>query len=888
MEHTQIAPFHNALPHIQNQLKGFTLNLRNDYSAYLDAQDITYSIAGPYYVSGTLNENDTWLIHITVVLQQFDHLVRPILEFLKLLGVTFCIPLNADNHSRLLDGRNGFTLTGKVITVCAASPEEAKYIVKQLDVLTKTIKGPVMPCAYHLTAVIAVKYGTLFNDMEYSNMNGSIFYGSAINIKFLNLSKLNNIEWPFGEFRPLIKHKPPRLLNKNYIPIETFKKDPKGNVFKALKVNQVFNMEWCVIKQGRQYQSYDNFGRDAKDRLKWQFEMHQQFESKNILPKAIGYFEFYEDAFFAMDYKESVSLTEKAVHLSEGHTWRVMPAERKREMLSYLLQVINILGHFHDDGFVHRDVTPANFIVTETGQVFALDIELCYHIRTQYPNPPFNLGTPGFMSPAQENGDMPTYKDDIFSFGALLISLLTGVLPNKLNHKNPKQLKTNLRYFIDSPSLVNAIIACLNADADLRPSLAEIRAVLELCYTLLLTSLAPLPGINPSMADKNSVSILSYAFKTVSNLVFGLKSNISEKATATNRVLNSKQEYSGFTTIITPGFAEFAVLAMHHRYALTDLDEELNAYIQSWLTQTTTIELPDLEHQIFAKALTQLKPGTELLLLFMSKVNPLANDLNDTTSNAISGGMAGRGLKLLFLTDQQPSGNDLNQLAEIISCITEMQEKDGSWATAAQVPGRKRFKVIGFSHGVAGITYFLLSYYARYQSEDLSVRIELALKWLIEQRRSDRGKMTWPVSADNRPVDPWLEHGFSGVALTFIKAYEVLEHSIYKEIAEEVLAYHPQHVTSNYCAFGNGLSGLGEIYLEAYRVFGDDKWLIRASIIRDTLLNTCYRDDEVCYWLDGTQLAPIPDFWTGNAGILHFLLRFENPNQIHFPAHLIP
>ncbi|AYL96537.1 lanthionine synthetase LanC family protein [Mucilaginibacter celer] len=888
MEQTQISQQNCIIQQSDVEVDHPSSNANYDYSYYLMEQGFRFTYAHPYLFAGESSKTDTWLIHITVVRLQFDQLIRPLLAFLKPIAVSFAIPVDADHHSSILDGRSSFPLTGKAITICASTSEEAILIVHHLCTLTKSIIGPSMPCAYHLTDTVGISYGTLFSQNDNRAITGSLFYKSAIADNLKQIINTKKIAWPFQEIMSLTSFKQPRLLNKQYIPIETFKKDPKGNVFKALKLNRIFDMQWCVIKQGRHYQSFDNSGRDAKDRLAWQFEIHKHFESKNILPKTIAHFELYGDAFFVMDYKESVSLTEKAIQLSEGRTWTSTSVERKREMLGYLLQVTNILGQFHDEGFVHRDVTPANFVVTEAAQVFAIDIELCYNIRMQAPNPPFTLGTPGFMSPAQEKGDIPSFKDDIHSFGALLISLLTGVLPNKLNLKNPKQLKTNLCYFIDSPSLVNAIIACLSADPGLRPGFSEIRAVLELCDTMLLTTLAPLPGIAPSIANENSISILSNAFNTISNLVFGYRMNISNKTVATNPGQNCEPANADFTIGITPGFADFVVLAMYQPYFSTDLIQGFNSNIQSWIAQIMTIELPDLELQIFSNALSQIKPGTELLLNFMSKANPLADDLTDPTSAAISGGLAGIGLKSLFLTDQQSSESDRNQLAETVSCISAMQEKDGSWATVSKTPGKKSFKAIGFSHGVAGITYFLLSYYARYRSEDLRVRTVFALKWLIKQRRSDRGKMTWPVSAENQTVDPWLEHGFSGVALTFIKAYEVMGHSIYREIAEEVLGYHPLHVTSNYCAFGNGLSGLGEIYLEANRVFGNEEWLFRATIIRDTLLNSCFRDDDVCYWLDGTQLNPTPDFWTGNAGVLHFLLRFEYPDQIHFLAHLIP
>jgi len=115
----------------------------------------------------------------------------------------------------------------------------------------------------------------------------------------------------------------------------------------------------------------------------------------------------------------------------------------------------------------------------------------------------------------------------------------------------------------------------------------------------------------------------------------------------------------------------------------------------------------------------------------------------------------------------------------------------------------------------------------------------------------------------------------------------VLGNQQYKQIASEVLVSHPMHITSNYCSFGNGLAGLGEVYLEAFRVFADDEWYCRARAIQGILLNSCYRDGNQCYWLDGTQLEPTADFWSGNAGVLHFLLRFSHPDEISFPFHLI-
>ncbi|WPU95649.1 lanthionine synthetase LanC family protein [Mucilaginibacter sabulilitoris] len=828
------------------------------YSIYLREQNISFSHIPPYLLVGSANDIEGWLIHISIIRQQFDSAIRSILEFLKTERLSFAIPADAEQHNDILGGATCFHLTAKVISIYLNPDDDLAGLFNKLENLTKEVIGPSMPCAYHLTSVIAVGLGSLFEDINSGQTTKSIFYGSAIADAIIEVLKANRLSWPFQHIRPLKACKESRLLNRQYIPIETLKRDPKGNVVKALKINSIYNMQWCIVKQGRYYQSFDNCGRDATDRLKWQYRIHQQFAGMGILPKPIAYFELYGDGFFAMEYKESISLTQIAAQLSEGRTWRSMPVENKRMMINYLLQVARILEIFHQEGFVHRDVTAANFIVTEAGQVFAIDIELCYDLRNGAPEPHFTLGTPGYMSPEQAAGESPSKKDDIYSFGALLIFVFTGVLPNKLNHRNTRLLEVNLARFIESRTMISMIVSCLDRDPECRSSLKDISLTLELYDTILKTN-QPAGAIQFSATKSASLeNVLFDGAKTLSTL------------------------------IPTLGVAELTILVLLNRYASSQGgDRSLVEGIVARLKYPDVIEMSELDLLLFAVELSQIKSDSSKLMLdFVSKAVPSADDDRLNTAS-ISNGLAGKGLKLLYLMDNPAVMPDPLQLADVISRISALQHKDGSWTTAPGSPNGKRYQVTGFSHGVAGVTYFLLSCYTKYGSEELKIRIHAALIWLTKKRRSENNRQTWSVSAENKTIDPWLEHGFSGVALSFIKAYEVLGDPEYKKIASDVLSFHPPHITSNYCSFGNGLAGLGEIYLEAFRVFGDQEWYNRASAIEAVLLNSCYRDENLCYWLDGTQLEPTADFWSGNAGVLHFLLRFSHPHEIPFPYHLI-
>lgn len=826
------------------------------YVTYLREQGVHCSLVNPYLISGSPADFGNWLVHISMVRQQFTGHIRPILEFLTSEELSFAIPADAVQHSNILGGTCGFHLTAKVISISVRSASDLQGIVNKLCNLTRDVIGPAMPCAFHLTDIIAVSYGSLFDNIDSAGIRRSIFYGSALADPLLTILKSRGEQWPLHNIRKLKPYKEGRLLGKQYIPIGFFKKETKGNVIKALKINSIYNMQWCVLKQGRRYQSFDNCGRDATDRLKWQYHVHQRFERKGILPKPIACFELNGDTFFSMEYKESVSLTEKAAELSEGHVWRFIPVERKRTMVGYLLQVVKILGIFHEEGIVHRDVTASNFIVTETGQVFAIDIELCYDLQNKGSIVPFTLGTPGYMSPTQAACSGPSVADDIYSFGALLISVLSGVLPNRLNHRDLASLEENLAWFIGSPALISVIISCLGEDPASRPSLSEIRQVLEMSDTVLIATPNIPADHPPAIPLKTAETILAEVFRTAPAL------------------------------LTTPGKAEIATLVLFIRYFPDGQKTLVIHCIDSLLGNSEIIEMPGHDLQVIAAELSMLTDSAARLLHLMGRVVPKDND--PITGNlSVYNGLSGRGLTLLHLTGQTLFQVNPNELLVIVNRIMACQESDNSWMTMPNTTNGKGHKVTGFSHGVSGIIYFLLSYYARYGTKDLRDRIINALNWLSRQRKPENGRLVWTVSLENKTVDPWLEHGFSGVALTFIKAYEVLGNREYQQIASEVLSYHPLYITSNNCSFGNGLAGLGEVYLEAFRVFGDPIWLERANAIQGTLLNSCYRENGQCYWLAGTQLNPTAGFWSGNTGIMHFLLRVKRPHEIPFPIHLI-
>jgi hypothetical protein len=120
--------------------------------------------------------------------------------------------------------------------------------------------------------------------------------------------------------------------------------------------------------------------------------------------------------------------------------------------------------------------------------------------------------------------------------------------------------------------------------------------------------------------------------------------------------------------------------------------------------------------------------------------------------------------------------------------------------------------------------------------------------------------------------------------LTFIKAFTILKNKKYLSIAENILMLFPAHITISDLTLGNGLAGLGEIYLEAFKASNNPEWSNRAKWI-NLLLSTSIKkaDENSGYWMTNPAALITADLFDGNSGIIHFLMRNKYPDKLNHP-----
>ncbi|HSD78823.1 MAG TPA: serine/threonine-protein kinase, partial [Solirubrobacteraceae bacterium] len=98
-----------------------------------------------------------------------------------------------------------------------------------------------------------------------------------------------------------------------------------------------------------------------------------------------------------------------------------------RQALAILRPIADALSHIHAQGVVHRDVKPANILLTSDGTAKLADLGLARAAnRSGLTTTSAGIGTPAYLAPELFAGSDPTPAADVWSLAAVAHEALTG------------------------------------------------------------------------------------------------------------------------------------------------------------------------------------------------------------------------------------------------------------------------------------------------------------------------------------------------------------------------------------------------------------------------------------------------------------------------------
>jgi serine/threonine-protein kinase len=104
--------------------------------------------------------------------------------------------------------------------------------------------------------------------------------------------------------------------------------------------------------------------------------------------------------------------------------------------LNYTLQILSGLEHAQAAQVLHRDLRPANVLISESGVVKVADFGTSRFLEKSHATTV--IGSPPYMAPEQFQG-RAVLASDVYSVGVILYQMLTGTLP--YFSPNPAQIE---------------------------------------------------------------------------------------------------------------------------------------------------------------------------------------------------------------------------------------------------------------------------------------------------------------------------------------------------------------------------------------------------------------------------------------------------------------
>jgi serine/threonine protein kinase len=222
---------------------------------------------------------------------------------------------------------------------------------------------------------------------------------------------------------------------------------------------------------------------------------------------------------------------------------------------SYLEQIAAALDYAHARGIIHRDLKPANILVKPGGTLLLADFHLTAML-TEGKAAQMRLSQPGmldYMAPEQVLGKAVDGRADLYSLGAILYRMVTGVPP----FSGQTLMKVATKHLKMPPPSPRAIRSGLPAAAEQSILAALAKTPAERYARAQDLALAFRQALNGDAAQQATTASLSYQSQNEDSGEMGLRnpgplrSPSGENASSSQETLPAQQDATG-VRLFTP------------------------------------------------------------------------------------------------------------------------------------------------------------------------------------------------------------------------------------------------------------------------------------------------------------------------------------------------
>ncbi|WP_339835052.1 lanthionine synthetase LanC family protein [Paenibacillus sp. FSL R7-0272] len=845
-----------------------------------------------------------WKIHLSVVPVEGAELLRRITPILTTYGVMWKV---VNSGLKLIETSNGSTplpQTGKCVTIYARSDEQFIQLLEEMYVCTGDLKGPAIPTdrAYRGSSCVFYRYGAFVDRFYYDRYSGAKVY--AIQNPEGRLEEDRRIP---GRYKPEWVDEPEELVSiqagwkkeneavnnpdnssNNEFGIRkirvkrVLKKSGKGGVFLV----STSRHEQAVMKEAVHLMRVDGAGRSAHDYLDNEYHVLDLMKDTGYTPRPIDLFSAERNRYLILEYFESISLREYI------HRRHVATDGNQAEFYRIGSDILDIVHEFHAKGIVINDLTPNNIVVLLDGSVRFIDLELAYVKDNESQVKPLTGHTPGYVLRGREHSQRSEYSDDLYALGAVYYYMATSMDPYlkyRQSHLSAGQAyldNLNDRQLLGLGSLGIEIMSARYND------LSEIREqLIRMCEQAKGDLTGSEQSSRANEAGMTAEKVLHQAELMATKLVQSLDLNNAHQLYPENSMskMFHPANFNFGWTGMAYGFHQLGQITQnrkYHQYAREVLEWILNhtPYVPGETPESLYFgygAVPwALAHTADALDDKPLFRIAENLALEMTRHDPVQTN--------ISHGAAGLGLMLMEVHHLGGCSELLTRADELGEMILRQEKRTEDGLSMWEVKDKsdkKSHHSYGFSHGIAGIGYFLLALAKQTGKGEYYSAVKRIVDTLEHSSYEGKnGVRLWPASPE-KPDALWVHwcNGSAGIGRFLLTAAEVLQDPVCYRLGQQAADAVAQ--STIFASFGqcHGIAGNGDFLIMANRSFpGRYEAKLKEYTQSLYMLRSDVQEDFWMWPLEDMESFS-PDYMTGYMGIYSFLLRRFYPAVSYEP-----